>query len=420
MTTTDLPGSRLPWGAADPYPFYEARRAEGDVVWDDTAQAWLVLGYHSARQVLGEPGWTSDPMASQVARASMDVFAAEFTKRSMLFADGPDHQRLRGSVRDVFTRSFVTGLTEGVEGIAAEVVNHHAAGVRLDLMTDICLPLPLAVIGEWLDLGPGSLQLVRDLSPVIIRTLGTLADPDEMAEGATASATLMSEFLPLVADRRAHPSDDLLSFIAADSQLLLEDVATTAILIAVAGHETTANLLGASLVRLLSPGRDGSRLADALDPEEPALVTELLRLDAPVQSTVRTATSDHHLGGVDIHPGDSVLVVVAAANRDPAVFDDPAGFRLDRPGPAPLSFGYGAHYCLGAALAQLEITVALRTVLSRRPVLAGPVRWRDTPAIRGPLTLPATFHTEPAEAAAPVPGSHPQSTPLEGTSCASS
>jgi cytochrome P450 len=399
MTTTDatgsgLTGARLPWDAADPYPFYEARRAEGDVVWDDTAQAWLVLGFEASRQVLGGSGWSSDPMASQVASASMDAFAAEFAKRSMLFADGPDHQRLRDSVRDVFTRSYVTGLTAGVEGIAAAVIGHHTVGAELDLMSDIALPLPLAVIGEWLDLGPATLQLVRDLSPVIIRTLGTLADPDEISAGATASATLMSEFLPLVADRRAHQGDDLLSFIAADPALLLEEVAMTAILVAVAGHETTANLLGTGLVRLLTPGADGARPADAIDPEDPALVTELLRLDGPVQSTVRAATTDHRLGGADIRAGDSVLVVIAAANRDPAVFDDPACFRLDRTGPPPLSFGYGAHYCLGAALAQLELTVALREVLGRRPVLTGPVRWRDTAAIRGPATLPAIFRED--------------------------
>jgi cytochrome P450 len=394
MTATDLTGARLPWDAADPYPFYEARRAQGDVVWDDTAQAWLVLGYETARQVLGGPGWTSDPMASQVARASMDAFAAAFTKSSMLFADGPDHQRLRGSVRDVFTRSFVAGLTAGVEGIAAAVVDHHRVGVELDLMADVALPLPLAVIGEWLDLGPSCLQLVRDLSPVLIRILGTLADPDEIAAGATASATLMAEFLPMAADRRHHPGEDLLGFIAADPELRLEDAAMTAILIAVAGHETTANLLGAGLLRLLTPDADGVRLADAIDPEDPALGTELLRLDGPVQSTVRTATGDHRLGGADIRAGDSVLVVVAAANRDPAVFADPARFRLDRTGPAPLSFGYGAHYCLGAALAQLELTVALRRVLGRRPVLTGPVQWRDTAAIRGPRTLPAAFQAD--------------------------
>jgi cytochrome P450 len=100
---------------------------------------------------------------------------------------------------------------------------------------------------------------------------------------------------------------------------------------------------------------------------------------------------DHVLGGVEIREGQSVLVAIAAANRDPTVFDEPARFRIDRNGPTPLSFGYGAHYCLGAALAQLELRVALPKILARHPVLAGRVRWRDTPAIRGPVAVPMVF-----------------------------
>lgn len=391
MTTTKAPTARLPWLAADPYPFYEARRAQGDVVWDDTAQAWLVLGYDAARQVLGGSGWTSDPAANRFARASMDAVSQEFTRGSMLFADGANHQRLRGSVREVFTRSAVARLATGVEAIAATLIDAPPSDTVFDFTADIALPLPIAVVGAWLNLDPQCCQLLRETSATIIRMLGTLADPDEIADGATASATLMAEFLPLAADRRAHPQDDLLSYLAADPALSLEDIAMTTVLIAVAGHETTANLLGSGLITLLTPVIDGTRIVDQVDVADPAIVTELIRLDGPVQSTVRTATTDHLVGGVDIPAGQSALVVIAAANRDPAVFDKPARFRLDRTGPAPLSFGYGAHYCLGAALARLELTTALPKILARKPVLAGQVRWRDTPAIRGPLAFPIKF-----------------------------
>ncbi|HWF29710.1 MAG TPA: cytochrome P450 [Mycobacterium sp.] len=391
MAATDVTGARLPWDAANPYPFYEARRREGDVVWDDTAQAWLVLSYDAARQALGGTGWTSDPLANPLARASMAAIGQDFTRSSMLFADGPDHHRLRGSVRDVFTRSFITNLTEGVDAIATTLIDQQPVDTGFDFMSDIALPLPIAVISAWLDLAVASTELLREVSPVIIRMLGTLADHDEIAAGAAASATLMAEFLPMAADRRVHPGDDLLSFIAADPELSLEEVVMTAILIAVAGHETTANLLGAGMIRLLDPGPDGIRIADHIDPTDPAVVTELLRLDGPVQSTARSATADHVVDGVEICSGQSALIAITAANRDPAVFDQPARFRLDRNAPAPLSFGYGAHYCLGAALAQLELTIALPKILARQPVLDGPVRWRDTLAIRGPLTVPMVF-----------------------------
>lgn len=391
MTSSDTVTARLPWDAAHPYSFYERRRRSGDVTWDDTAQAWLVVGYDAARQVLGTPGWTSDPLANAANRAAMDPMGQQFTSNSMLFADGSTHQRLRGSVRDVFTPSFLTNLATGVESVAAAVIDQPATDTPFDLMSDIALPLPLAVIAEWLNLDAATCTELREQSPHIIRMLGSLADIDEMRRGAGASAALIAQFLPLAADRRAHPADDLLSFIAADPALDLNDVVMTTLLLAVAGHETTANLIGASMVRLLTPQAQGTRLADEIDPADPATITELLRLDAPVQSTVRTATRNHLVGGVEIPTGHSALVAVAAANRDPRAFDDPDTFRTDRTGPAPISFGYGAHYCLGATLARLEITAALPRILNRQPALAEPVTWRDTPAIRGPLTVPIVF-----------------------------
>jgi cytochrome P450 len=214
-----------------------------------------------------------------------------------------------------------------------------------------------------------------------------------LARGLAASTVLIADFLPAAADRRSQPGDDLLSFIAVDPNLSLDEVVVTAILLAVAGHETTANLLGASLMRLLTPGPDGERLADRIDPNDADVVTEPLRLDSPVQATARTATVDQTLAGVDIACGDPVLVCVAAANRDPYVYHHPDHYDSGRSGPTPIAFGHGAQYCLGASLARLEIAAALHHILGRRPVLAGTPVWRDTPAIRGPLTVPARLTT---------------------------
>jgi cytochrome P450 len=387
--TTDAP--RLPWDPADPYPFYEQRRCDGEVVWDDAAQAWLVLGYHAARQVLGEPGWTSDPRVNPNTRAAIDSMGSEMVDRSMLLTDGANHRRLRDSVRDVFTPSFIAGLADGVQTIAEAVIDYPPTGTPFDFMAEVALPLPLTVAAEWLGLDTDNAELLRAESPAIIRMLGALAGSEEINAGAAAFATLIAEFLSLAADRRAHPGEDLLSFIAADTELELDDIVITAILIAVAGHETTANLLGAGIVRLLQPSADGSRLVDQADPADASLLSELLRLDGPVQATARTATQDQLIGGVEIAAGQQVLIVIAAANRDPAVFDNPEQFRLGRSGPAPLTFGYGAHYCLGAALARLEITVAVRKILARKPRLADAVTWRETPAIRGPLSARIIF-----------------------------
>ncbi|WP_445169054.1 cytochrome P450 [Mycolicibacterium sp. Dal123E01] len=373
---------RLPWEAADPYPYYERRREEGSVVWDETATAWLVLGYHPAQQILGSSSWTSDPLANPNAPAAFRMAGADIMRRNMLTTDGHDHLRLRNAVRDVFTRSFIAGLAVGIEDLAAATIDSVAAGVEFDFMAEIALPLPIAVAAAWLNLDVDTARLLREESPAIARMLGDFADPDTVEEGTSAFATLLTELLPLAADRRMHPADDLLSFIGAATDLELDDVVITAVLIAVAGHETTANLLGSAMVRLLS---------GEVTVVDDQLVTELLRLDGPVQAVARTATADQMVDGVAIRAGDPMLVVLAAANRDPAVFLQPNDFRPGRSGPAPLSFGYGAHYCLGAALARLEIFTALQHVLARGPVLCGAPSWRDTPAIRGPLTLPIAF-----------------------------
>jgi cytochrome P450 len=390
-TTKTAAASRLPWDPADPYPFYEQCRAQGDVVWDETAQSWLVVGYHAARHVLGEPGWTSDPRASAVTRGAITALGSDLVDRSMLLTDGANHRRLRNAVRDVFTPGFLTGLTDGIEAITRAVVDYPTAGEPFDFMTEIGLPLPLTVAAEWLGLDSDTADLLRTESPIIIRMLGALADPDDINAGAAAFGALVTEFLPVAADRRDRPGDDLLSFIATDPALELADVIITAILIAVAGHETTANLLGTAMIRLLQPAETGTRLIDTIDPNDPSLLTELLRLDGPVQSTARAATTSHQLGEAAIGVGDRVLVVIAAANRDPAVFDDPNRFRPGRTGSPPLTFGYGAHYCLGAALARLETTEALRQILARKPELAGPPTWRESAAIRGPQTVPIMF-----------------------------
>ncbi|WP_199254701.1 cytochrome P450 [Mycolicibacterium mengxianglii] len=391
MASRDLTVGRLPWDAADPYPFYAQRRLAGNVVWDCEIGAWLVLGYEAAKQILGGPGWTSNPQANPNAPRAIRALDPEMLRRNILTVDGADHHRLRGAVRDVFTRSFITGLTAGVEAIASETIDHIPAGAEFDFMADVALPIPIAVAAAWLGLDVDSSRLLGEESPAISRMLGDFVDPAAVEGGTAAFATLLTELLPLAADRRHHPGDDLLSFLGADPDLELDDVVTMALIIAVAGHETTANLLGAAIIRLLTPSSDGDRPVVTAETIDGRLCTELLRLDGPVQAVGRTATCDHIIDGVTIRATEAVLVVLAAGNRDPAVFSRPDRLQFHRAGPAPLAFGYGAHYCLGAALARLEMGVALQKVLSRRLSLSGSPVWRDTPAIRGPLTIPAVF-----------------------------
>ncbi|QLL06601.1 cytochrome P450 [Mycobacterium vicinigordonae] len=380
------------WDPQNPHAYWDQRRQEGDIVWDDTMQAWLVLGYQAARDILSGPGWSSNLLSKpEIYESISPTFDPEMFNRFILFADGVNHIRLRKAVRDVFTRSFIAGMRTGVQAIGSALIGHPEPHTVFDFMTEIALPMPVAIIGEWLRLDTNASRFLNDQAPTIIRMLQSLADPEEVARGTAAFSSIFMDFLPLAADRRTHPGDDLLSLIASDPDLELDDVVITAILIAVASRETTANLLGAAIVRLLTPEPDGARIIDDVDPADPSLVTELFRLDASVQTAARTATQDHAICGVDIAQGQQVVVVIPAVNRDPAVFDEPSRFRWNRSGPAPLTFSHGAHYCLGAALARLEITVALEEISARKPSLAGPPIWGDTQAIRGPQSVPMIF-----------------------------
>ncbi|GAB1814364.1 cytochrome P450 [Mycobacterium sp. MUNTM1] len=397
MTTPDVrAGVRLPWDPADPYPFYEACRRGGDVVWDNTAATWLILGYHPARQILAGPGWTSNPLANPNTPSAVRAADPDILRRNMLFTDGADHQRLRGAVRDFFTRTFIAGLRDGIATLAADTIDSIPAGAEFDFMADIALPLPIAVAAAWMGLDIAAARLLREESAAITRMLADSTDDVAAEAGTEALAALLTEFLPLAADRRRYPGDDLLSVIAADTDLELDDVVNTAIIIAIAGHETTANLLGATMIRLLTPWPGGARPLDTITTIDDALITELLRLDGPVQTVARTATQDHVFSDVSIRVGEPALVVLAAANRDPAVFNNPDQLRTDRSGPTPLAFGHGVHYCLGAPLARLETAVALQQIRARRPILCGSPTWRDNPAIRGPQTLPCVFLAAPA------------------------
>ncbi len=385
---------RLPWTAdAAPRDYATLRARYGPIGFDAELDAWLVLGYDAARTVLSGRGWTSDPMAAVANRHALAAIglAEPPLARTMLLLDGDDHVRQRGSVRDVFTPDYVAQLAAGIEAIADDILDPIPAGTVVDLMTEVAQPFPIAVIAEWLGLDLPTARVLWAEAAAIAPALDGLADVDAAPAAASAFTALIGEFLPLAAGRRAEPQDDLLSLLAVDPRLDLDEVVVNAILLAVAGHETTANLLGGAVSRLLDD-TGGTRLVDGVDVDDPGVVDEVLRLDGPAQAVFRVATSRHEIAGHAVEPGERAVVVIAAANRDPDIFDDPDRFRIDRDQRLPnLAFGHGPHRCLGAALARLEVQIMLRALILRDPELAGTAVVRDTAILRGFDEVPILF-----------------------------
>jgi cytochrome P450 len=362
----------LPEFRADPYPLYRKLR-ELDPIHRSPAGAWILTRHADATAVLRDPRFSSNP--SHLGGDRPQVGPRRVDTKVLLFLDPPDHTRLRALVSKAFTPGVVRRLRPRIEELVAELLDQAERRGSLELIADFAYPLPVAVICELLGVPAGDRALFGSWSSDASRLLDRDIDLDEAAveRGGAAIAGFTEYFGGLIQQRRAEPGDDLLSgLIAAEEdgeRLTWEELFATIILLYLAGHETTVNLLGNGALALLRHPGQLERLRG-----DPALglsaVEELLRYDSPVHVTARIATTDLQVGGVRIGAGEQVVVLVAAANHDPEVFADPDGLDVARPDNRHLSFSAGMHYCLGAALARLEGEVAFNALLRRFPRLA--------------------------------------------------
>jgi cytochrome P450 len=369
-----------PIDSLDPYPDLARLAAAGPIHRLPELNAWLVLSYDLARQVLHGPGWSADPRTSPSARSRMGFTSGDLVGQTVLFSEGEDHRRLRQGLKGLLTPAAVAANQARIEAVVEAAFAGFLAEPG-DFMAEVAYAIPLAVICELLDAGEDLALSLRRETPAMTAMLDPLASPDQLEAATLAGIGLTMDVMALVADRSAHPGADLLSQVVA--RLETEESLAMALLLLVAGHETTASLIG-NAIMVLHRRPD---LIAALR-HEPArvdpLVEELLRYEPPVQLTARAATAVEQLAEERISPGDLVFISLAAANRDPAVYPDPDRFLPGRSGPPHLSFGYGTHFCAGAALARAEI----RAVLSQLTVSEQPVSEWELSEIRSPS---ATF-----------------------------
>lgn len=413
-TTTPGPGFFAglldPAHRADPYPLFARIREQGPIRLGRTPV--VVLSSHrDCATVLRHPAagverhHASIPLGPTPVHDLVGDLVGELSgTSSMLFRDAPDHTRLRRLVAKAFTPAVVRGLEPRITAIADAALDRAADRGELDIVEDLAYPLPIIVICELLGvplddeprLRRWSMQLARSLDPISATATGCRPDPGELVR---ANNELRDYFEQLVRRRRrTRPGDDLLSALIdaeeSGEALTHDELISTCALLLIAGHETTVNLIANTVLTLL---RNRHRHHLAILRTAPAfagpVIEESLRYDPPVQLVPRIARAAIALPGIEIAAGDLVVLLLAAANRDPAVFGDPDRFdpaRDDR----HLAFGLGQHFCLGAPLARLETAVALGRFAQRvrDPRLAcEQPPYRDHVTLRGPARLPLRF-----------------------------
>lgn len=372
--TASVPPLFGPEMLADPYDMYA--RIRGPARWHEQAGAWLLTRYDHVRWALGEPRLSSTlgVSAHEPADESSSVLAEMygFVESSLVFTDPPDHTRLRRLIIAAFVPSVINPMAGPVSDITNRLLDEHVDS--LDLAAHLAEPLPITVLGQMLGVSlsePEVAQLKRSCDDFLLpfgREIATLS-PDELARIRSAGAGL-HEFVDTVLSRHtASDSSDVVGRLLAgekEDRLTEQELFANIVLLLIAGHENSTSLIGNGAAILLD--LPDVRRELELDPSRwPAAIEELLRLVSPNQFIRRQACEDIDLGEQTIRTGDTVLLVLAAANRDPQAFPDPDRFVFNRP--QTVALGHGIHYCLGAPLARLEGHIGLQTVFERCPGL---------------------------------------------------
>ncbi|EOD67133.1 cytochrome P450 family protein [Amycolatopsis vancoresmycina] len=357
----------------DPVCAYARLRAEGPVhraEAPDGSAVWLVTGYDDVRAGLADPRLSLDKAHSATGYRGLALPPA--LDRNLLNLDAPEHTRLRRILGRAFTPRRVAALRPVVEDIAGSLAD---AVTGEDLLAEFCVPLPIRVICELLGVPPADVTEFRSWTDAVL----VPADP---GRARSAMGSLYAFLTSLAAAKRASPGEDLLSVVA--DSLSADEMLSAAFLLLLAGYENVVHVLGNGLAELLSRG---------LAPTS-STVDEMVRHASPLQLAIRRFTrEDVEIGGTTIPAGETVMLAVAAAHRDPSVFPDADVFDPSRAENPHVGFGFGPHFCLGAPLARLELEVGLGALFSRYPAMAlavpyAELEWRSAFRSRSLRALP--------------------------------
>jgi cytochrome P450 len=412
-TATDTDGSAIadavhrvfdPAWKHDPYSSYAVLRAAGPFI-PGPFGLQLVSRYAEIDEIMQDPTWSH----AEEAKLLHPQSDGSDLPASFLWMEPPDHTRLRRLVSKAFTARRVDGLRERVTEVTRVLLDEVIDAGEVDWVEKVAYPLPLTMITEMLGVPTEAHDLVRSMSYGIARGLDpdTMLSPQELENRRTSATAFKDYFGELVVERKAHPKDDLISDLARveaeGERLSTDEMLSTLVVLVVAGHETTVNLIGNGLLALARDPDEYAALCADPDLAGPA-VDELMRYDGPSHFTTREATRDVEVSGHRFATGDGVIILLASGNRDARAYSEPDRLDLARYAgrgavPRHLGFGVGHHYCIGSPLVRVEMDVVLRTLAERRPrleLLADPPPYRPNLVVRGLQALPIALHSAPS------------------------
>jgi cytochrome P450 len=396
-------GLFTPEGRENPYPYYRALHKRGPVI-QLAPGRFVAVGYHEVKQLLRDPNFLVEDAAGQ-DRVSLDWRAHSSllaVKNSLLFTNSPDHERMRGTVNAAFTARRILEMQPRIACLAEaqldQMLRSAAGDGVIDFSAEFALAFPLTILGELLGIPDADCRWLRPRVGELTAALEPKTGRDDLRAADAATDDLTAYLAELIENRQRAPQGDLVSQVAhfrdATDRTVGRDELIGNLIALILGSESTGNLISNGVAVLLERPELWTQLH-----ERPELVdefiTEAMRYDLPVQLTSRRAQNDSVLAGSAITAGSVVLIALGAANRDARRFDQPDVFDLQRDDNRPITYGGGSHFCLGAALAAVEVRAAFSSMFARFTTIgkAGvPIR-RDRSTVRGYGSLPVVFST---------------------------
>jgi cytochrome P450 len=384
----------------NPYPLLAALRENAPVWWCETNKAWVVSRYSDTQHILRSHDfekqiqrWKHSPNPAWLRWFPQFKALRETSSNWMLNMNLPDHTRVRALVGKAFAPSTIQQLKPVIDNVAMELLSQAQQKEQFDLITDFAFPLPLAIIGLILGVPVSDAEKLKAWSKRLVAVIGGNRSLPSLYDSGNAILELRQYLMPMIESRRKNPTDDLLSVLvqAEDegSKLSTVELLSNLILLIVAGHETTVNLIANSVLNLLRHPEQ-HEIFKQMPELAPSVVNEVLRYESPVQAAPRLANKDVVLSGKTIKSGDMVWLLLGSANRDEEQFVAADVFDITRTSAHHLSFSEGIHRCIGASLAEAEGAIAITALFASCPdlrLVTDNIDFQIPFALRGPRKL---------------------------------